>query len=222
MKILFSAIILLFTLSANSQVECGVFAGPQLTGAGYTIRGKKQESTSKIGVNAGFQMKVPFEGRLSFAPSVMYNLRGYKVKFDSPAFPPDSSAIDNNTSFHTFELAFLLQHDFNLKPGHYFIRVGPSLDFVFFGNETFNTNRNTTVDRQMKFSFGDYGAYLASVILQFGYEAKNGLFVYAHYNHGLISMNNADNGPRIDNRAVGFTIGKYFKKKKAVIDSQNK
>ena len=74
----------------------------------------------------------------------------------------------------------------------------------------------------MKFSFGDYGAYLASVILQFGYEAKNGLFVYAHYNHGLISMNNADNGPRIDNRAVGFTIGKYFKKKKAVIDSQNK
>jgi len=222
MKILFSATILLLTLSANSQVSYGVFAGPQLTGANYTINDKKQESTSKVGVNAGFQFKVPFEGRLSFAPSVMYNLRGYKVKFNSPAFPPDSSAIDNNTSYHTFELAFLLQHDFNLKPGHYFFRVGPSLDFILVGNETFNTNMNTTVDRPMKFSFGDYGAYLASIILQFGYEAKNGLFVYAHYNYGLISMNNHDNGPRIDNRAVGFTIGKYFKKKKAVIDSQNK
>jgi hypothetical protein len=222
MKILFSTIILLLTLSANSQVSYGVFAGPQITGARYTIRDKKQESTSKIGVNAGFQFKVPFEGRLSFAPSIMYNLRGYKVKFDRPAFPPDSSAIDNNTSFHTFELAVLLQHDFNLKPGHYFIRIGPSLDFVLVGNETFNTNMNTTVDRPMKFSFGDYGAYLASVIVQFGYEAKNDLYFYAHYNYGLISMNNADYGPRINNRAVGFTIGKYFKKKKVVIDAQNK
>jgi len=216
MKILFSATILLFTLPANSQVSYGVFAGPQVTGAHYTIRDKKQESSSKIGVNAGFQIKVPFEGRLSFAPSVMYNLRGYKVKFDRPAAPPDSSAIDNNTSYHTFELACLLQHDFNLKPGHFFIRVGPSLDFILAGNETFHTNMNTTVDRPMKFSFGDYGAYLASVIVQVGYEAKKGLFVYAHYNYGLISMNNADNGPHIGNRAFGFTIGKYFKKKKAV------
>jgi hypothetical protein len=152
----------------------------------------------------------------------MYNLRGYKVKFDSPAFPPDSSAIDNNTTFHTFELAFLLQHDFNLKPGHFFLRCGPSLDFILAGNETFNTNMNTTVDRSMKFSFGDYGAYLASVILQFGYEAKNNLYFYAHYDHGLISLNNADNGPYIGNRAVGFTIGKYLKKKKVVIDSPNK
>ncbi|HEX3167905.1 MAG TPA: porin family protein [Chitinophagaceae bacterium] len=222
MKILFSATIVLFTLSANSQVSYGVFAGPQVTGAHYTIRDKKQESSSKIGVNAGFQIKVPFEGRLSFAPSGMYNLRGYKVKFDSPAFPPDSSAIDNNTSYHSFELAFLLQYDFNLEPGHFFIRAGPSLDFILAGNETFNTNMNTTIDRPMKFSFGDYGAYLASVILQFGYEAKKGLFVYAHYNYGLISMNNADNGPHIGNRAFGFTIGKYFKKKNAVTDTPNK
>ena len=222
MKILFSTTILLLTLCANSQVEYGVFAGPQLTGARYNIRGIKQESTSKVGVNAGIQMKVPFEGRLSFAPSVMYNLRGYKVKFDRPASPPDSSAIDNNTSFHTFELAFLLQHDFNLKPGHFFIRIGPSLDFVLLGNETFNTNMGTTVDRPMKFGFADYGAYLASMILQFGYEAKKGLYFYAHYIHGLISMNNKDYGPRINNRAIGFSIGKYFKKKKAVIDTQNK
>jgi len=222
MKILFSATIVLFTLSANSQVSYGVFAGPQVTGAHYTIRDKKQESSSKIGVNAGIQIKAPFEGRLSFAPSVMYNLRGYKVKFDSPAFPPDSSAIDNNTSYHTFELAFLLQYDFNFEPGHFFIRAGPSLDFILAGNETFKTNMNTTVDRPMKFSFGDYGAYLASVILQFGYEAKKGLFAYAYYNYGLISMNNADNGPHIGNRAFGFTIGKYFKKKNAVTDTPNK
>jgi len=222
MKILFSAITLLLTITANCQVEYGLFAGPQATGVRYMINDIKQESSLKIGVNAGFQMKVPFEGRLSFAPSIMYNLRGYKVKFDSPSFPPDLSAIDNNTSFHTIELAFLLQHDFNLEPGHFFIRFGPSLDFALFGNETFNTNMNNTVDRPMKFSFADYGHYLASAILQFGYEAKNGWFVYAHYNYSLTSMNNADNGPRIGNRAAGFTIGKYFKRNKVVIDTHNK
>jgi len=214
MKILFSTIILLVTLSANSQVEYGVFAGPQATGVRYIINDVKQESSLKLGVNAGFQMKVPFEGRLSFAPSIMYNLRGYKVKFDSPSFPPDLSATDNNTSFHTIELAFLLQHDFNLEPGHLFIRFGPALDFALFGNETFNTNMNTTVDRPMKFSFADYGHYLVSAILQFGYEAKNGWLAYAYYDYSLTTMNNADFGPGICNRAAGLTIGKYFKRNK--------
>ncbi|HEV8273750.1 MAG TPA: porin family protein [Chitinophagaceae bacterium] len=222
MKILFSTIILLVTLSVNSQVEYGVFAGPQLTDVRYMITDVKQESSLKIGVNAGFQMKVPFENRLSFAPSIMYNLRGYDVKFDSPTFPPDSSAVDNNTSFHTIELAFLLQHDFNLEPGHFFIRFGPSLDFALFGNEKFNTNMNTTVDRSMKFSFADYGHYLASAIFQFGYEAKNGLFVYAHYNYSLTTMNNADYGAGIKNRAAGFSIGKYLKRNKVIVGTQNK
>jgi len=222
MKLLFSAIALLLTITANCQIEYGLFAGPQVTDVRYIINDKKQESSLKIGINAGFQMKVPFEGRLSFAPSIMYNLRGYNVKFDAPVFPPDTSAIDNNTTFHTIELAFLLQHDFNLEPGHFFIRFGPSLDFALFGNEKFNTNANGTVDRAMKFGFADYGHYLASAILQFGYEAKNGLFVYAHYNYSLTTMNNADYGPGIGNRAAGLSIGKYFKRNKIVLDTQNK
>ena len=213
MKLLSSVLLLFLTIKVNSQIQYGVFAGPQITGVRYLINDVKQESSSKIGVNAGFQMKIPFEGRLSFAPSIMYNLRGYKVKFNAPAFPPDSSAIDNNTSFHTIELAFLLQHDFKLEPGHLFIRFGPSLDFALFGNETYNTNMNTTVDKPMKFDFATYGHYLASAIVQFGYEAENGLFFYAHYNYSLTTMNNFDNGPRIGNRAVGVTIGKYLKGK---------
>jgi len=222
MKILFATIALFITLSVNSQVQYGVFAGPQATDVRYTINDKRQESSLKIGVNAGLQMKVPFEGRLSFAPSIMYNLRGYKVKFDSPAFPPDSSAVDNNTTFHTVELAFLLQHDFKSGPGHFFIRFGPSLDFALFGNEKFTTINNTKVDRSMKFSFSDYGHYLASAIFQFGYEAENGLFFYAHYNYGLTTMNNADYGPGIGNRAAGISIGKYFKQSKVVMNTRNK
>jgi hypothetical protein len=223
MKILFSTIALLLTLFVNSQVEYGLFAGPQLTDVRYTINDKRQKSSLKIGVNAGLQMKVPFEHRLSFAPSIMYNLRGYKIdKFVGAAFPPDSLAVNVDTRFHTIELAFLLQHDFNLEPGHFFIRFGPSLDFALFGNEKFTRLDNTKVDRSMKFSFADYGHYLASAILQFGYEAKSGLFVYAHYNYSLTTMNNWDYGPGIGNRAAGFTIGKYLKRNKVIIDTQNK
>src|SRR5687768_4964729 len=212
MKFLFSATTLLLALSVNSQVKHGIFAGPLLTDVRYIIGETKQESSIKIGVNAGFQMKIPFEKRLSFAPSIMYNLRGYKIdNFTGQSFPPDSFAINVNTSFHTIELAFLLQHDFNLEPGHFFIRFGPSLDFVLFGNEKFTTTGNTTVEQSMKFSFSDYGRYLACAIVQFGYESDNGLFVYAHYNYGLTTMNNWDYGPKIGNRAAGITIGKFFK-----------
>jgi hypothetical protein len=215
MKILLSAIVLLLSFSANSQVEYGIFAGPQITDVRYVIEGKKQESSLKVGVNTGFQMKIPFDGRLSFAPSIMYNLRGYKVdKFIGIAFPPDSLAANVDTRFHTIELAFLLQHDFSLQPGHFFIRLGPSLDFALFGNEKFTTINSTSVDRSMKFSFSDYGHYLASAIIHFGYQAAGGLFIYGHYNYSLTTMNNWDYGPDIGNRAAGITIGKYFKGKK--------
>jgi len=221
MKILFSTVTLFIACAASAQLKVGAFAGPQVTGVRYIIKDDKQQTSMKIGVNAGLQFKAPFENKLSFAPSIMYNLRGYKVKFDKPSFPPDSTAIDNNTMFHTVELAFLLQHDFNLEGDHLFIRFGPSLDFVLFGNEKFNIKTNGLIDRPMKFNFSDYGRYLASAIVQFGYETKNGLFAYAHYNYGLTTMNNSDMGPTIGNRAAGFSIGKYFRNKKVVIDTKN-
>lgn len=221
MKTLFLPLCLIISFTLHSQVQFGFFAGPQVTDVRYTINGKKQESNLKPGVNIGIQLKTPFENRLSFAPSVMYNLRGYKVKFSSPTYPPDSFALDNNTSFHTVELAFLLQHDFNTKPGHYFIRFGPSLDFALFGKEKYNT-ASTSVSRNMKFSFSDYGHFLASAILQFGFESKSGLFVFGHYNYSLTTMNNADYGPGIGNRAAGISIGTFLKNKKIVLDTRNK
>jgi len=213
MKTLFVFLTLFVANSLKSQVIYGVFAGPQVTDVRYKLNYVKQETKMKYGVNAGFQFKIPFENRLFFSPSVMYNLRGYDVSFDSPSYPPDSSAIDNETSMHTFELAFLLQHDFKLKPGHFFIRIGPSLDFVLTGKETFNTKSSTVVDRKMKFGFADYGHYLASAIFQAGYETAGGIYFYAHYNYGLVSLNNFDGGPGIFNTAGGISVGKYFRKK---------
>ena len=221
MKIVLTAIIFCITINVNSQVQLGLFAGPQATTVHYLINGNKQDNSFKYGINLGAQLKVPFENRLSFVPSIMYNLRGYKVNFNAPSYPPDLLATDNNTSFHTVELGFLLQHDFNTEAAHWFFKIGPSLDFALFGKETYHTP-TATVKRNMIFGFGDYGHYLASAIFQVGYEAGNGTFIYGHYNYSLTTMNNFDQGAKIGNRAIGISVGKYLSRKKIVLDTKNK
>ena len=111
------------------------------------------------------------------------------------------------------ELAILFQHDFKMEPGHFFFRIGPSFDFILSGNETYQKASGETIERNMKFSFEDYGYATTAIILQFGYEAKKGFYYYAHYNYGLTSLNNKDLGPKIGIRTAGITIGKYLFKK---------
>ncbi|MES1198097.1 MAG: porin family protein, partial [Chitinophagaceae bacterium] len=191
MKIFLITATLFITLTASGQVDLNVFAGPQATATKYTIRNEKQKNDSKIGFQAGIGLKIPFEGNLSFSPAAFYSMKGYKVTFNQYAFPPDVNAKDNNTTIHTFELAILLQYDFNNEPDHFFIKGGPSLDFQLIGHETFNLLTGGSVDRDMKFSYGDYGHYSANMLAQFGYETSSGLIIFAQYSHGLASINNA-------------------------------
>jgi Outer membrane protein beta-barrel domain len=213
---------LLIALCASSQVQFNIFAGPQATTANYIIGGTKQETEMKIGFQAGIGLKVPFENKLFFAPAAFYSMKGYKVTYNLFNALPDVNAKDNNTSIHIFELAALLQYDFNTNPNHFFIKAGPSLDFQLIGNEKFNLLTTGSVDRKMKFSYGDYGHFSANGLLQLGYEANNGFIIFAQYTHGLASINNFDGGPQIKHRVFGISIGKFLNRKKIVIDTRNK
>ena len=214
MKFIFLPILSLFiTLSASSQLQYNIFGGPQVTSAHYTINGTKQPTKNKYGFNLGIGFKIPFEDKLSFAPAVYYSMKGYKVTFNQFVFPPDATAINNSTTIHTFEIAGLLQYDFSHEPEHFFIKAGPSLDFQLLGNEKYTTISGGKVDRNMKFSYGDYGHYSASMLLQFGYETGSGLMIFGQYSHGLSSINNADYGPMIRHRVYGVSIGKYLHRK---------
>jgi len=214
MKFLLSAsIALLITVSASSQSAIAIFAGPQATFSHYTILNVKQKNDLKYGFQAGINFKVPFEEKLSFAPAAFYSMKGYKVTFNQFLFPPAADAKDNNTTIHCFELAALLQYDFNNQPGHFFIKGGPSLDFQLFGKEKYTTMAGNLVSQDMKFSYGDYGHYSANMLLQIGYEASSGLMIFAQYSHGLASINNADGGPQIRHRVFGISIGKYINRK---------
>jgi hypothetical protein len=210
MKFFLSVLTLFFVLTASSQVKFGMFAGGQATSAKYRIDEVKQPAENKFGFQAGALMKVPFEGQLYFAPALFYSMKGYKVTFNKFVFPPDAIAVDNNTTIHTVETAFLLQYDFSSQPGHTFLRAGPSLDFQLFGKEKYKTNTNTVVDRKMKFGYSDYGHYSANMLVQLGYEAESGLMIFWQYTYGLGSINNADGGPRIRHRGFGLSVGKYF------------
>ena len=208
---------------ANSQVELGIFAGPQATSAKYFVYNQKQKTEYKFGFQAGVTLKVPFEEKLFFAPAFFYSMKGYKVTFTEFVYPPDSFAKDNNTTIHTVELAALLQFDFGKDPGHAFIKAGPSLDFQLFGNEKYNLIAGGSVDRDMKFSFsGDYGHFSANFLLQLGYETASGIFFFGQMTQGLTSINNQDGGPRINHRAYGISLGKYLNRKKIVMDTRNR
>jgi hypothetical protein len=210
------------SLFSFSQVKLAVFGGPQLSSAKYKIDGESQTTDSKYGAQIGAALKVPFENKLYFAPAIYYSLKGYKVTLNKPAFPPSTKAINNDTRIHTVETAAMLQYDFSKRPSHFFIKSGFALDFVLRGTEKFDTLPRGTVSRPMKFSFTDYGLISGSANFHFGYESAKGLIIFAHYAHGLASINNADNGPRIFNRIAGISLGYYLGRNPNMIDTREK
>jgi hypothetical protein len=211
-----------FIVLCHAQPKFGIFAGPQMTSAKYIIADSKQPAEYKYGFQAGVGMKVPFDNSLFFSPAAFYSMKGYKVKLNTPSFPPDPLATDNNTSIHTFELAFLLQYDMGKQASHFFLKAGPSLDFQLTGKEKYHLTNGSEVSRNMKYSYGDYGHYAANLLVQLGFETGGGFTLFGQYSYGLASINNADHGPQITHRVYGISIGKYFTNKRVVLDTKNK
>ncbi|MBS1573918.1 MAG: PorT family protein [Bacteroidetes bacterium] len=207
----FSLALLFFSnMVTIAQTRLNFFAGPQVTTVNYVVHDENQNTEIKPGFQAGAGAKIEFENRLFFSPSVYYSLKGYKVTLNKSALPPDPSATNNNVNVHTIETAFLLQYDFNKQPSHFFIKLGPSLDFQISGHEKFNRVDGTTVSRSMKFDFSGYGRYAASAVLHAGYEMKSSIFFFVYYQQGLTNLDNADTGPTIKYRVAGVSVGKFF------------
>ena len=108
--------VILFTLTSHAQLKLQIFAGPNLSTADYSVKGTKQSTDYKFGFHLGAGYKIPFDNKLSFSPAVSYKMMGYKVVFNTPSFPPDLLAKDNNTTLHEVALNVLLQYDFSNQP----------------------------------------------------------------------------------------------------------
>jgi hypothetical protein len=223
-RLLITLAVALLSFKSQAQVQFAYYAGVQATSALYKVNDVKQPTQFKPGFMAGMAAKVEFDNQLYFFPTVFYNLKGYKVKLNDPAFPPTEYAINNNVSIHTVEFAPLLHYDFNRQLAHFFVRFGPSVDVAIAGHEKFDTSGTSgkigTVERPMNFAFTEYGRFTAQANLHFGYETGKGLMVYAYYQHGFGSMNNHDGGPKIFHRILGLSIGWLFGKNPLVMDTK--
>jgi hypothetical protein len=206
-----SVLVFLAFVCSAQEAKWGIFGGPQISSARYTINGDKQQTSAKYGFQLGTNWKVPFENKLYFSPAIFYSLKGYKVELTQMSIPPDSLAIDNNTTIHTLEFAALLQYDFNTQPNHFFVKLGPSLDAQIAGKEKFTRSDRTTVEQKMNFDFTEYGYFGANILVLLGYETKSGFQYSIQYTHGIGSINNADKGPAIWHRALGISLGKYLR-----------
>jgi hypothetical protein len=206
-----SVLIILAAVCSAQEAKWGIFGGPHVSSARYTINGDKQQTSSKYGFQLGTNWKIPFENKLYFSPAIFYSLKGYKVDLQQMSIPPDSLAIDNNTRIHTIEFAALLQYDFNTQPNHFFVKMGPSLDAQIAGKEKFNRSDRTTVEQKMDFDFTKYGYFGANILVLLGYETKSGWQYSIQYTHGIASINNADKGPAIWHRVAGISLGKYLR-----------
>lgn len=209
-----SCLLLCFCLAMlRTNAQLTVFAGPQLTSAKYTIRGADQATSGKAGFSAGAGLKTLLEGPVYFSPMLYYNQKGYKATFNRPAFPPDSAAKNNNVTVHAIELAPLFQVNFSRTASYGFVRFGPSADFAVKGRETFDSLNNKRISRKMVFSFGDYSFVTLSANVQLGFQHKSGFVVFAHYQHGVTNLNNADYGPTIFHHIAGLSVGYTLRKK---------
>jgi hypothetical protein len=213
-----------FTLKSNAQVQFAGFAGLQATSARYLVNGIKQPNKYKPGTMGGIAVKVEFDNQLYFFPAVFYNLKGYKVTLNNPAFPPSELAKAVDVTVHTIEVAPLLHFDFNKKPSHLFVRFGPSVDYAYYGSESVDTVNawgvKATVYRRMRFDFTEYGHFTAQANVHFGYETGKGLMVFAFYQRGFGSMNNHDGGPKIFHRIIGLSAGWLFGKNPIAVNSK--
>ena len=210
-KFFLLTIIISAGISSSAQTRFNFFIGPQAITTRYHAGNAKQSTSFKSGFQLGGGAKIEFEDRLYFAPAIYYSYKGYKVLLNKAASPPDPSAINNNTSIHTVETAFLFQYDFSHQPSHLFFKIGPSVDFQIAGKEKFDRVDGSRISRPMKYSFTEYGRYAVAAVLHLGYETSDKFIFYIHYAQGLTNLSNADVGPSIQYRVIGVSIGKYFK-----------
>ena len=107
MKRIVSALTLLLSITAASQNQVAIFAGPQASTANYSILNQKQDTKMKYGFNAGVAMKVPFDGFLYFAPEYLESMEGYDVSYNLYNSLLNISATDNTKALHIFEITAL-------------------------------------------------------------------------------------------------------------------
>ncbi len=192
------------------KVLFGLKAGYNYSASSF-ITNKTLKTKPVHGGYFGAMLKVPFDNRLFFAPQVDVSYRGMLT--DSLQKEQFSKITEANV--RVMPLVQIEFTDPSKQANTFFLELGPSLGFGFWGKQTKQDVAGAPVNRSLKYGFADYGAFDANWHTALGYETTGGLRLKLEYVHGLTNMINTEKGPTLKYRNISAGIGYWFGKKKA-------
>lgn len=194
-------------VAANAQVRIGVKAAYNFSSAKALYSSVKQSTAYTSGFGIGATAKIPFDGVLHFAPSVMINKRGFTINN-----PANNTNQKEQYGITYLDLIPAFSAEFEKCNNAFSISAGPVLGFTNFGKLKATNNTGVTGSQNLKFGFGAYG--WADLGLQAGIGYRfNKIAVDAGYYLGLANINNLEetDGRNIQNRVVSLGLIYYFK-----------
>jgi Outer membrane protein beta-barrel domain len=206
-KISIAALLLLFFGPLAAQVRIGVKGGWNYAGAVAKYKDTKQSTQYTSGFGIGAMAKVPFDGVLHFAPSVMINKRGFIINNPTPG-----TSKKEQYGITYLDLIPALSAEFEKGNNALSITAGPVLGFTRFGKLKITDSAGVTGSQQLKFGYGAYGWFDLGFNGSIGYRF-NKVAVEVGYYLGLANINNLQetDGRNIQHRMCSLTLGYYFK-----------
>lgn len=201
------ALALLITTAVNAQVRIGVKGGWNYTGTVAKYNQVKQSSGYSNGFSIGAMAKIPFDGVLHFAPSVMINRRGFVINN-----PAGSTNKAEQYSMTYLDLIPALSTEFIKGDNAFSISAGPVFGFTNFGKLKITDGTGVKGSQNLKFGFGGYGWFDLGISSSVGCRL-NKVSIDVGYYLGLANINNNEetDGRNMQHRMASITIGYYFK-----------
>lgn len=213
-KTLLIAAAFLFIANASKaqspKIKFGIHAGTSIANMKYEMDDISYSPKSSFGIQAGIVTDFQLSKHISLQPGLNFAQKGMKVIDDEGG--SDDKYIER---INNIEIPVNFLFNSNGGYGNFFVGAGPSLSFAIAGKSIEKFNGET---EKTKLKFGndemehDYRAFDVGLNGMIGFEFKQGFFVAANYNLGLLNLlpgsDNEDG--KVKANYAGFRIGYFF------------
>ena len=167
-----------------------------------------EDSSSKIGFNAGVFLNAPLAANFSIQPEVLYNNLGSKVTLTD--FDINNDNYTAEYARHLDYISVPVMFQYNATPSFY-LEAGPQFSFLLDARDKYTSTKNgSTTDSDTRdlnkdaFNTFDFGLGLGA-----GYWITPKLGINARYNAGFTDIYKENNGDSVKNN--NFQVGLAYK-----------
>ena len=157
-----------------------------------------EDSSSKIGFNAGVFLNAPLAANFSIQPEVLYNNLGSKVTLTD--FDINNDNYTAEYARHLDYISVPVMFQYNATPSFY-LEAGPQFSFLLDARDKYKSTKNgSTTDSDTRdlnkdaFNTFDFGLGLGA-----GYWITPKLGINARYNAGFTDIYKENNGDSVKN-----------------------